>query len=528
MQSLITELPRIISDSEREVQIILDNLQSNMPIVLHTKEFVLPKLYNKTIHHESYSSHNNNRSNQLLEGDNYLIMQALLAGNPSTGEPSLRGKINLIYIDPPFDSRADYHSQHKLSSALTGESTTIDQFAYSDTWKEGTVSYLCMLCPRLMLMKELLHPEGSIYVHIDWHVGHYVKILLDEIFGREQFRNEIVWQRDAVGKGAKKTSKQWSRELESIYMYSKSDQMYFNQPYRQPHQLTYTQLKEFRYQEENGRKFKIVTLGDYSQASIEQMKSNNLIYTSSTGKEYKKYYLDEFQLAIGSLWNDIANLSHGKNNERLNFDTQKPEKLLERIIEASTSKNGLVADFFSGSGTTAAVAERLGRKWITSDIGKAALLTSRNRLSRQCQTPFSYRTLKSEHTDLFPVARLSLHTPIIEFQCEEWAIIHLELDHYCWTSSHQELMSQPEVRNIVEKDPLALLEYWCVDSNYSGEVFVNRWRQHRNQTVMKGEDSRVAMKLSITIPRNQGKRSLCVRAVDIFGFESQWNTTIEC
>jgi hypothetical protein len=205
--------------------------------------------------------------------------------------------------------------------------------------------------------------------------------VLDNVFGSDCYRNEIIWQRDAVGKGAKKISKQWSKEIEQILYYSKKNHGHiFNQVYKLSDELTHTQLKEFRYKDIDDRCFKIVTLGDYSQQSIADFKKQNLIYTSSSGTEYKKYYLDEFQLAIGSLWNDIPNLSHGKNPESLGFPTQKPEKLLERIIKASSNEGDLVADFFCGSGTLAAVAEKLGRKWIATDLGKFAIHTTRKRM----------------------------------------------------------------------------------------------------------------------------------------------------
>lgn len=131
--------------------------------------------------------------NRLIYGDNILVMQGLLAGDPTSGLESMRGKIDLIYIDPPFDSKADYRTKITLPNVnLSQKPTVIEQFAYADTWKDGTVSYLKMIYPRLVLMRELLSEKGSIYVHIDWHVGHYVKILLDDIFGKENFLNEIV------------------------------------------------------------------------------------------------------------------------------------------------------------------------------------------------------------------------------------------------------------------------------------------------------------------------------------------------
>jgi len=324
------------------------------------------------------------KMNRLIWGDCLLAMQALLA-------QGYEGKISLIYIDPPYDSKADY--SHKMTidgNEFTKEPSVIERLAYKDTWAGGTDTYLDMLYPRLQLMKRLLADDGTIYIHLDWHVSHYVKTMMDEgfVFGKENFRNEIIWQRDAVGKGAKKTSSQWSRELESMLVYSRTANSVFHQQYKYKDDLTYTQLKEFRYSEPDGRKFKIVTLGDYSKESIADMRAQNLIYTSATGKEYKKYYLDEFQLAIGSLWNDIPNISHGLNPERLDFPTQKPEALLERIILASSNPGSLVADFFAGSGTTGAVAEKLGRRWIMCELGKVGIQVTRARLVEMSAKPF--------------------------------------------------------------------------------------------------------------------------------------------
>lgn len=138
--------------------------------------------------------------NRLIYGDNLLAMQALIAGDEATGLPSMRGKVDLIYIDPPFDSKADYRTRINLPGVdIEQKPTTIEQFAYADTWKDGTVSYLKMLYPRLVLMRELLSDKGSIYVHIDWHVGHYVKVLMDDIFGKENLVNEIVWHYQSGG-----------------------------------------------------------------------------------------------------------------------------------------------------------------------------------------------------------------------------------------------------------------------------------------------------------------------------------------
>src|SRR5579864_519170 len=181
-ESLIEELPKIIVRGKKEAQRILDGISTSNRITLQTNELVLPtkakgglSLYMgqsiKEIEKKEWL-------NRMIYGDNLLAMQALLAGDPSTGMSSMRGKVDLIYIDPPFDSKTDYRTKvHLPSGDIEQKPTVIEQFAYSDTWKNGTVSYLEMIIPRLILMRELLSEQGSIYIHIDWHVGHYVKVI---------------------------------------------------------------------------------------------------------------------------------------------------------------------------------------------------------------------------------------------------------------------------------------------------------------------------------------------------------------
>jgi hypothetical protein len=189
--------------------------------------------------------------------------------------------------------------------------------------------------------------------------------------------NTIVWQRDSAAKGAKKTSKQWSREGDTIIVFRKATGATYNTVYKS--KLSDVQLREYMYRDPDGRQFKKVTLGDYSQASIQSFREQGLIYKTSSGREYKKYYLDEARFAIGSIWTDIVSLSKGQH-EQLGYPTQKPQALIERIILASSNAGDLIADMFVGSGTTAAVAEKLGRKWITADLGKLAIHTTRKRL----------------------------------------------------------------------------------------------------------------------------------------------------
>ena len=230
VKSLIEALPRIASEGRKEAQQILERLSNGTQIGLQTNELVLPSkdtsglfrgsspqipnAFNQALHGEGWM-------NRLIYGDNLLTMQALLAGDPATGLPSMRGKVDLIYIDPPFDSKADYRTKITLPGAdIQQKPTVIEQFAYADTWEEGTVSYLRMMYPRLVLMRELLSDRGSIYVHIDWHVGHYVKMLLDDIFGKECFRNEIIWY--YPNSGLKARSKKFHQVTDTIFYYVKN------------------------------------------------------------------------------------------------------------------------------------------------------------------------------------------------------------------------------------------------------------------------------------------------------------------
>lgn len=237
-----------------------------------------------------------------------------------------------------------------------------------------------MVYERLILMRDLLAEDGTIYVHCDWRVTSFVRAVLDEVFGRDNYRGDIVWKRDAVGKGAKKLAKHWPKTFDNIIAFARSASGIFNFV---PADLVDKQLKEFRYRDPDGRKFKRTTLGDYSDSSIARMEAEGFIYVSSSGQKYKKYYLDEYTIQLDSIWTDIPGFGVASSSkERLDYPTQKPEALLERIIKASSNEGDLLADFFCGSGTTPAVAEKLGRRWIAADLGKFAIHTTRKRLIR--------------------------------------------------------------------------------------------------------------------------------------------------
>jgi adenine specific DNA methylase Mod len=358
--SLIDELPKIAKEGRVEAEKILERIEKGNALKLQTNEFVIPNRDEASIFGNRIENIDLEAQNRLVYGDNLLVMQALLASG-------YRGKIDLIYIDPPFDSKADYKTKIKLpNSQITQKPTVIEQFAYADTWKDGTVSYLKMIYPRLVLMKELLSERGSIYVHIDWHVGHYVKILLDDIFGKENFQREIIWRIGWIS-GYKSAMKNWIRNHEVILYYTKSKDFIFNKEYI-PYPDDYVRRDGKRPE---GQGYPIEDTWNCNP-------------------------LDEL--------NSIQIMSF--SGEKVGYPTQKPEKLLERIIKASSNPDSIVADFFVGSGTTTAVAEKLGRKWIVSDIGKPACLITRKRLIDNNAKPFLYQSIGDYQKEMLSSSKL--------------------------------------------------------------------------------------------------------------------------
>jgi len=350
-----------------------------------------------------------NSYNLLIWGDNRLVMNSLL--------PKLEGKVDLIYIDPPFATGADFSFPVKIESEkMTKEPTAVEIKAYRDTWGQGIASYLQMMYERLVLMRQLLSDTGSIYVHLDAHVGHYVKILLDEIFGVENFRSQIVWKRMTY----KYTSiKNYGVEHDIILFYSKTADWKWNsvaKPYSEEQIATYYKYLELpdgswikltkeqlsgEKELPEGRRFSLIPclgppeerpnltyefLGHtrrwkWTRDRMEGLRQKGMIIqTSADGLPQLKQYLDERSgMKVNDLWLDIANV-HGGSREFTGFPTQKPEALLERIINASSNRGDLVADFFCGSGTTMVAAEKLGRQWVACDLSKFAVHIARKRL----------------------------------------------------------------------------------------------------------------------------------------------------
>jgi len=343
-------------------------------------------------------------NNKLIWGDNKLILSSLKNG-PLREEIEAQGGIKLIYIDPPFDVGADFSMDIEIGGeTLTKKAGILEEIAYRDTWGKGTDSFIAMIYERLVLMRDLLANDGSIYVHCDWRVNSFLRIVLAEVFGANNFRSEITWVRSTNPKGSQHKAKKFDVFTDSIFFYSKSEDAIFNPlDIRRP--LTEDELKEkYRYKDEKGPYYdgpiiRSMSMGprptmvyEYKgytppicgwrviRRKLEELDANGDLGWTSNGKPFRKLRPeDDKGQPIGNIWNDIS-LINSQAEERMGYPTQKPEALLERIIKASSNAGDLVADFFCGSGTAAAVAEKLGRKWIGADLGKFAIHTTRKRM----------------------------------------------------------------------------------------------------------------------------------------------------
>lgn len=309
--------------------------------------------------------------NMLLWGDNKLVIASLLK--------EFRGRVDLIYIDPPFDVGADFTMNVPIGEeedTVDKDQSALEMVAYRDTWGKGTDSYVHMMFERMALMRDLLSDSGSIYVHCDWRMNSLLRLVLDEVFSSAYYRNEIRWRRQPP-RGAKAISSQFARSSDTLLFFSKTSAMTWNGGYKD-YSPKYIQDK-FK-PDATGRLYRIDTIGTYSRDSIARFESEGRIYHYPSGKLGLIRYLDEAKgEPLTDMWIDIPEVN-SQADERLDYATQKPEALLERIISASSDAGDLVADFFCGSGTTGAVAERLGRRWIMADLGRFAIHTSRKRL----------------------------------------------------------------------------------------------------------------------------------------------------
>lgn len=676
-RSLLEQLPGIVAAGKRQAAQILEGLEGRHRVRFQTREFVIPS--KDTVEADLFRGVRTTEDaseswpNLLIYGDNLLAMSALLAGD---GErPSRRGQVDLIYIDPPFDSKADYLTKIRLpGTTIDQKPTVMEQFAYSDTWADGTASYLAMITPRLVLMRELLTETGSIYVHVDWHVGAYVKVVLDEIFGKESFVNEIAWKRSHAHGDSGQGASHFGRVSESLLFYARGPERYWKAPYE-----PYTEeilARDYKYVDETtGERYRLMPVDGpggaakgnpyyeflgvkgYWRYSVETMtslhESGEIVLSSTGGSLSRKRFLrDAKGTPVTDFWGDINRLSP-TSGERLNYPTQKPEKLLERIIEASCPDGGVVADFFVGSGTSAAVAERLGRRWIVSDLGKPAVMITRKRLIDQDAKPFLYQAIgdyqvqqaKSTLGRSFRVGDLArvvldlygavplpqeenpsgnlgripatktlvmadspsrlttsstlrraqqqrdtvmggfekvvvlgwnfsasigqdiaalnddrLEVLVIppdlldrlkktgaldklagELRFSSLQYLQAHVSSRKLTSTNEEVIRvaldnyvllSPEAINLDEKnraalqkvmnvEPLALIEYWAVDPDYDGEVFRSVWQDYRGNTKNDDDELRVITEAVVAAQIIDGPRCVCIRAVDVFGFESE-------
>ena len=641
-KSLLEQLPGIVAAGKRQAAQILEQLEGRNRVSLQTRELVIPSKDRGGFNFWGNGGTDATETpNRLIYGDNLLAMAALLAGDEST--PSLRGKIDLIYIDPPFDSKADYRTKLTLpGTTIDQKPTVLEQFAYSDTWSDGTASYLAMITPRLVIMRELLADTGSLYVHLDWHVGHYVKLVLDEVFGRDSFVNELVWR---YGKMSNAT-RRYPQNHDTIFCYGKTSDYYFR-PVKSADSEYKTRFS--RWVVENKVRYGSVSHSDDKLIKLRIRKVMKELGRDLVDDDVLFDFDREFKTQ-DDVFYDIS-IIKGNAAENLNYGTQKPEKLIDRLVSASCPEGGLVADFFSGSGTTAAVAERSGRRWIASDIGKPSVMVARKRLIDQDAKPFLYQAIGDYQVeqarstlgrsfrvgdlakivlDLFEALPLppeenvngslgrlpgtrtlvyadspsrlttistlkraqgyreakmggfdevvvlgwnfsagigqdinDLNDPNLEvlvippdlldrlkkkgadklasdvrfsslqyLQAEvvaratdgERESLEVNLENYVLLSPdaiNLDQANRAKLQDVMNSEPLALIEYWAVDPDYDGEVFRSVWQDYRGNTENDGDELRVVTTAVLDLPRAEGPRTVCVRAVDVFGFESE-------
>jgi adenine-specific DNA-methyltransferase len=337
-------------------------------------------------------------TNKLIWGDNKLILSSLKSG-ALRRQIEDAGGLKLIYIDPPFDVGADFSMDIEIGGeTFHKEPNILEQIAYRDTWGRGADSFIAMIYERLILMRDLMRDDGSIYLHCDWRVNSLIRLALDEVFGRDNFVNDLVWKRRTGYMG---TYNRYGAITDSILWYAKTPSYTFN---LQTVANDPEYLERFKFRDEKGRLYRLDNLTSPNPrpnlkytykgveppdngwaVSLERMeemeREGRLDFPKKPGgRIQRRRFVDELEgQPVQNLWDDIFPVNP-MAMEGLGYPTQKPESLLDRIIKTSTNPSDLVADFFCGSGTTASVAEKHGRKWIATDLGKFGIHTTRKRL----------------------------------------------------------------------------------------------------------------------------------------------------
>ena len=340
-------------------------------------------------------------TNKLIWGDNRLILSSLKNG-PLREDIKAQGGIKLIYIDPPFDVGADFSMDITVGDdTFTKKPNVLEELAYRDTWGKGADSFISMIYERLVLMRDLLAEDGTIFVHMGKPVSHYVRLVCEEIFGPVNFTNEITWKRSHAHSDTGQGAKHFGRVTETILIFKKGEKAIWTPQYQDYSEEVID--RDYKYfDEKTGERYRLVPVDGpggaakgnpfyeflgvkgywrYSYDTMKQLYDAGEIILSSTGKSLsrRKFLKDAKGTSVVDLWDDVNRISP-TSTERVDYPTQKPEGLLERVINTSSNEGDLIADFFCGSGTTLAVAEKLGRKWIGSDLGKFAIHTTRKRM----------------------------------------------------------------------------------------------------------------------------------------------------
>lgn len=383
-------------------------------------------------------------------------------------------RIKLIYIDPPYMSQILYRS-----IIDRGDEGQYSVSAFEDRWGKNIDSYLDMLYPRLLLMQRVLHENGSIFVHVDWHASHYVRVLLDEIFGRDNFINEIIW----CYSGGGNSRKNLQRKHDAIFWYARSQEYTFNPQYR-----------------------------PYTRGTIER---------GLTAVKGDRYRLSEKGAILQDWWTDINKILSPTAYENLKYPTQKPKKLLERLISLASNPGDLVADFFGGSATTAEVCNQMARPWIICDNSSLALQTSMSRLIKTDSMPFAIYTaftsdepvaLKNEvkvSKSLENIAEhlkgaiLKIKKPIIQDNGPENYWLSLGIDFY-----------QPAIlpENWDALQFANVIDFWEIDPDYDEQIFKSQYQLMRRNKKVKNT---IALNALISVPRKDSY-TIAIKLYDIF------------